>query len=365
MANVRTPKEREGDLRAQRAANETGRLRFLELADRYGHKLLREAMRALIEYSERRLRAQIKTIPDGIYAAEDALDDDGHGREDIPIRVTATVRGDELAVDFSGSAPQVEGPLNAPLAVTASAVYYTVRCLTDPEIPPNAGCYRPIEIKAPEGSIVNARPPAAVVGGNLETSQRIVDVLIRALSKARPERAIAACQGTMNNLTFGGIDPRTGEPFTFYETLAGGLGARSTKPGIDAIHSHMTNTLNTPIEILETTYPVRVERYEIREGSGGRGRYRGGAGLRRDLRALAPITFSLLADRRKTRPYGLAGGEPGAPGEDLLIKDGHETKLPSKGSVKLEPGDVISIRTPGGGGYGPPAAGEEGESSQP
>jgi N-methylhydantoinase B len=213
--------------------------------------------------------------------------------------------------------------------------------------------------------VVNARPPAAVVGGNLETSQRIVDVLILALAEACPQKAIAACQGTMNNLTFGGVHPETGRPFTFYETLAGGFGARPNKARIDAIHSHMTNTLNTPIEVLETFYPLRTERYEIREGSGGRGRYHGGNGLRREIRALAPMEFSLLAERRKTRPYGLLGGEPGVPGEDLLIRDGEKIPLPAKGRVKLKPGDLVRICTPGGGGYGQPIQSnmEEGGSS--
>ncbi len=352
LANVRTPAEREGDLRAQFAANETARRRLLELIARYSWRTLSQAMDELLDYSERRMRAELRRLPEGIYTAEDYLDDDGRGHEKIPIRVSVTLHKGQMRADFTGSAPQVEGPLNAVYAVTASAVYYTVRCLTDPSIPPNEGCYRPIKIYAPLGTIVNARPPAAVVGGNLETSQRIVDVLILALAGACPGKALAACQGTMNNLTFGGIDPRTGEAFTFYETLAGGFGARPQKKGIDAIHSHMTNTLNTPIEALETFYPVRVERYEIRWRSGGRGRYRGGHGLRRDIRALVPMTFSLLADRRKTRPYGLMGGEPGTAGRDLLIRDGRKIPIASKGTMQLETGDIVSIRTPGGGGFG-------------
>ena len=352
LANVRTPSEREGDLRAQFASNETGRRRFLEIAKRHTWKTLAPAMVELLAYSERRMRTEIKKIPPGVYRAEDYLDDDGRGHEKILIRATVTVRDDEMTVDFSGSAPQVEGPLNAVYAVTASAVYYTVRCLTDPSIPPNEGCYRAIRITAPEGTIVNARPPAAVVGGNLETSQRTVDVLIRALAPACPEKALAACQGTMNNVTFGGVHPQTGEAFTFYETLAGGFGARPFQHGIDAIHSHMTNTLNTPIEVLETFYPIRVERYEIRGGSGGCGKHRGGSGLRRDIRALSKMTFSLLADRRVIPPYGLAGGEAGAVGQDLLVRDDQEAQLSSKGTVKLQAGDVVSIRTPGGGGFG-------------
>lgn len=352
LANVRTPAEREGDLRAQFAANETGRRRFVEIIERYSWKTLNHAMAELLAYSERRMRVEIAKIPSGFYSAEDHLDDDGRGHERIPIRAKICVRSDEIIVDFTGSAPQVEGPLNAVYAVTASAVYYTVRCLTDPTIPPNEGCYRPIRIIAPEGTIVNACPPAAVVGGNLETSQRIVDVLIRALAPACPDKAIAASQGTMNNITLGGIDPHTGVPFTFYETLAGGSGARYAKPGIDAIHSHMTNTLNTPIEVLETFYPVRVERYEIRENSGGLGKHRGGNGLRRDIRVLSNAIFSLLADRRRVQPYGLAGGTPGAMGQDVLIRHGRETPLPCKGTVQLKAGDIVSIRTPGGGGFG-------------
>ncbi|OGF55009.1 MAG: 5-oxoprolinase [Candidatus Fraserbacteria bacterium RBG_16_55_9] len=352
LANVRTPAEREGDLRAQFSSNETGRRRFLEIIERHNWKTLTQAMEGLLSYSERRMRAEIRKIPPGVYEAEDYLDDDGRGNEKIPIRVSVAVQKDEIKVDFTGSAPQVEGPLNAVYAVTASAVYYTLRCLTDPSIPPNEGCYRPIRITAPYGTIVNARPPAAVVGGNLETSQRTVDVLIRALAQVLPGKAIAACQGTMNNVTFGGIHPRTGEPFTFYETLAGGWGARPTREGMDALHSHMTNTLNTPIEVLETVYPMRVERYEIREGSGGRGKHRGGNGLRRDIRALSEMTFSLLADRRKMQPYGLAGGKPGAIGQDFLVRNGRKIPLSSKGTVKLQAGDVVSIRTPGGGGFG-------------
>lgn len=352
LANVRTPREREGDLRAQYAANVTARTRLQALVERFAWPTLLAAMEQLNDYAERRMRAAIDTLPDGVYAAEDVLDDDGHGQQDLAIRATVTVDGDRLSVDFAGTAAQTDGPLNAPFAVTASAVYYTLRCLTDPSIPPNHGCYRPIEIQAPSRSVVNAAAPAAVVGGNLETSQRIVDVLIQAFADVAPERAAAASQGTMNNLTFGGIRPDTHEPFTFYETMAGGVGASAHGDGPDATHSHMTNTLNTPIEVMESSYPVRVERYEVRDDSGGAGRHRGGHGLRRDVRALAPMTVSLLADRRRSRPYGLKGGEPGSPGEDRLIRGDEETPFPSKGSRQLEAGDVISIRTPGGGGYG-------------
>lgn len=358
LANVRTPEERRGDLRAQKAANETGQRRLLELIERYGPELLATAIEEVLDYSERRMRAELEALPDGTYEYEDFLDDDGISAERIRLKVAVRVQGDELVVDFSGSAPQVEGPVNAVYAVTASAVYYTVRALTDPDIPPNEGCYRPIKIIAPEGTVVNARPPAAVVGGNLETSQRIVDVLIGALAKAAPEKAIAACQGTMNNLSLGGLDPRSGKPYTLYETIGGGFGARPNKDGIDGVHSHMTNTLNTPVEALEIAYPLRVERYELRPDSCGAGRWRGGLGIRRDIRVLGHrAQVSLLGERRLTRPYGLMGGEPGGAGADLIITDGDGKERPvkGKGSITLEPGWIISIRTPGGGGYGRPA----------
>lgn len=349
LANVRTPKEREGDLRAQRAAVETGIKRLVGLAERFGVDTLLSAFGELLDYAERRMRAAIRKVPPGRYAFEDALD------EGIRVRAEVIVREGELSVDFTGSSPQVRAPVNAPFAVTASAVFFVVRALLDPEVPPNEGCWRPVRIVAPEGTVVNARPPAPVGGGNLELSQRIVDVLIGALAQALPERACAACQGTMNNLTIGGIDPRTGEPYTFYETIGGGFGARPDRDGIDGVHSHMTNTLNTPVEALEIAYPLRVERYELRPDSGGRGKFRGGLGIRRDIRVLSHrATVSLLADRRVTRPYGLAGGEPGVPGEDRLIVDGKEQPLPAKGTAEVPPGAVISIRTPGGGGYGPP-----------
>ncbi|MFQ5794996.1 MAG: hydantoinase B/oxoprolinase family protein [Candidatus Bipolaricaulia bacterium] len=355
LANVRTPKERIGDLRAQQAANETGRRRLLELMGRYGRESLFEILDEIMNYSERRMREQIKRLKDGVYHYEDDLDDDGIGRNRVKIQAAVHISGDEIQIDFSGSAPQVEGPVNAVYAVTASASYYTIRCLTDPGIPPNHGCYRPIQIEAPEGSIVNATPPAAVVGGNLETSQRIVDVLIAALAQVIPEKAIAACQGTMNNLTLGGIDPRTGEPYTIYETIAGGFGGRFNRDGIDGVHSHMTNTMNTPIEALETAYPLRVERYELRPDSGGAGRHRGGLGIRRDIRVIDhQARLSLLGERRATRPYGLFGGKAGAGGKNFLIVGGEERPMGGKGSATLGPGEMVSVRTPGGGGYGDP-----------
>lgn len=353
LANVRTPDERRGDLRAQQAANETARDRFGELADRYGMGTLREAMDAIKDYSERRMRTELEELPDDSFVFEDVLDDDGRGNEDLRIRAEITVDGDEITVNFSGTAAQVPGAINAPIAVTTSATYYAVRCITDPDIPPNEGCYRPLTITAPSGTLVNAEPPAAVVGGNLEVSQRVTDVILGAFGERVPERAIGGCQGTMNNVTFGGTDPRDTSPYAFYETVGGGFGGRTGKDGMDGVHVHMSNTLNTPAEVFETAYPLRIVRYEYRPDTGGAGRYRGGLGLRRDIEVRDhEATFSLLADRRRHSPYGVNGGESGTPGADFLISGGEETRIAGKSTHTLGPGDVVSIRTPGAGGFG-------------
>jgi len=362
FANVRTPAERRGDLRAQVAANETGRERTRDLVARHGRETFDEALAGVQTYSERRMRAEIEALPDGTYEFRDVLDDDGRGNRDLPIEVAVTVDGDAVTVDFAGTADQTEGPVNAVLAVTTSATYYALRCVTDPEIPPNHGCYRPITVEAAEGSLVNAEAPAAVVAGNLETSQRVTDAVFGALAAAVPERVAAAGQGTMNNLTVGGTDPRDGEPFAFYATHGGGAGGRAGADGMDGVHVHMSNTQNTPVEVLETAYPLRVERYELRPGSGGAGEYRGGLGLRRDVAVRGDATASLLAERHRSRPYGLAGGDPGAPGAAYLFPDGDESaaeRLPAKTTLDLDAGDVVSIRTPGGGGYGDPADRDE------
>jgi len=362
LANVRTPDERRGDLRAQRAANETGRRRFEGFAAERDD--LRAATTAITDYAERRTRAAIRELPDGEYAFEDRLDDDGRGTEYLPIRATVTVDGDEIVVDFAGTAPSTEGPVNAPFAVTASATYYAVRAVTDPDVTPNAGCYRPVEIRTPADSIVDAEPPAAVVGGNLETSQRVTDVVLGAFAQAAPERVSAAGQGTMNNVTLAGTDPRrdrgaegTGDAaYTFYETGAGGAGAAPTTDGMDGVHVHMSNTLNTPAEVLETAYPLRVRRYEFRPDSGGAGEHRGGLGLRRDIEVVDhEARVSLLAERHRSRPYGLAGGHPGGNGEALLNPDGDAERLPAKCTRRLPPETVLSVRSPGGGGHGDPA----------
>ena len=355
--NVRTPEERRGDLRAQVAANETGAERFGELVDRYGAGTLAAALAEVQDYSERRMRAELDGIPDGEYRFEDALDDDGRGDEDIPVVARVAVDGDSVLVDFDGTAGQTEGPINAVVAVTASATYYAVRAVTDPDIPPNAGCYRPIDIDAPSGTVVNPDPPAAVVGGNLETSQRVTDVVLGAFARAVPERAVAGCQGTMNNVTFGGADG-SGEPFAFYETQAGGFGAHAAGDGMDAVHVHMSNTLNTPAEVLETAYPLRVRRYALRPDTGGAGEYRGGLGLRRDIEVRTDAVCSLLADRQRHAPYGLEGGESGAKGETYVVRQGGapaEERVAGKSTHALDAGDVVSLRTPGAGGYGDPA----------
>lgn len=352
LANVRTPEERAGDLYAQLAANQRGVSRLQELAAKYGPDTLQRQGAALLDYTERMTRALLNDLPDGRFEFADQLDDDGITPAPLPIHVAITIKGDTALVDFTGTAPQAQGSVNAVFAITLSAVYYVFRCLLALDVPNNSGCLRPIAVIAPEGTLVNARRPAPVAGGNVETSQRITDVLLGALAQAAPDRVPAASQGTMNNTLIGGWDPHRGQSFTYYETLAGGMGARPGAPGESAIHTHMTNTLNTPIEALEYAYPFEVVRYEIRRGTGGAGRYPGGDGLRRDLRLNVPATASLLTDRRVSQPYGLAGGQPGAPGENILIHEGTETSLPAKGSVDLQPGDVLSIRTPGGGGWG-------------
>ncbi len=352
LANVRTPEERRGDLWAQIACNQRGAQRFIELASAYGQSEVTTYMDALLNYTERMTRNLLRVLPNGTFSFEDALDDDGIQQGEVPIRVSVTIQDDTARVDFSGSAPQQQGSINAVYAITLSAVYYVFRCLMGLDIPNNAGCLRPIEVIAPPGTVVNARRPAAVAGGNVETSQRIVDVLLGALAQALPERIPAASQGTMNNLSIGGWDVERDKPFSYYETIAGGQGAAPGVNGASAIHTHMTNTLNTPIEALEYAYPLLVKRYGLRRGSGGAGQWQGGEGIIREIQCLAPVKVTLLTDRRRTRPYGLAGGEPGAPGENTLLHDHVEIKLQGKGSHELQAGDVLCLRTPGGGGWG-------------
>jgi len=355
LTNVRTPHEREGDLRAQLAANTTGVRRLQSLFDRYGAQTLTTFMEDLLAYSRRRMLRQLARMPKGTYRFTDYLDDDGVNNTPIKIAVAVTLTPRQVTFDFTGTSPQTQGNVNAPLAVTLSASYYVLRCVTDPTIPANAGCYEPLTVHAPPGSLLNPQPPSAVAAGNVETAQRIVDVLLGALAQALPDRIPAASQGTMNNLTIGGIHPQTGQPFTFYETIGGGCGAHPHMDGQSGLHSHMTNTANTPIEALETAYPLRVLRYHLIPGSGGQGRHEGGLGIRRDIQILADkATVSIQSDRRRHPPWGLQGGSPGCPGENLLLRDGQWHRLPGKTTFTARRGDIISIRTPGGGGHGKP-----------
>ncbi|MBT3324988.1 MAG: hydantoinase B/oxoprolinase family protein, partial [Gemmatimonadales bacterium] len=358
LANVRTPDERGGDLDAQLAALHTGTTRLLEIAERRGVDETLAAMDALIAYADRLVKAGLELIPDGTYHAEDAIEDDGFGSGPVPIKATMTVAGNSLTIDFAGSSPQVPGGVNAVAAITSSATRYVVRCVVEAllgePLPAGGGSMSAVELKLPEGSIVNARPPASVAAGNVETSQRITDVLIRGFAKALPDLMPALSQGTMNNTTVGGIDPRTGQPFAYYETVGGGMGAGPTGPGLSAVHCHMSNSLNTPIEALEHAYPYRVTQYGIRRGSGGDGLHPGGDGLRRDLMLLGPARVALLAERRAVGPSGARGGSDGAPGQNVIIRDGVEEHLPSKATFSIEAGEIISIRSPGGGGWGTP-----------
>ncbi len=351
LANVRIPEERRGDIEAQLAANRVGERRLQEIVAKYGPSEIAASMEELCAYASRMVRARLWTIPDGRYVYADALDNDGIVDEPIEIRVVIEIKGDTAVVDFTGTAPQARGSVNAIYAITLSAVFYVFRCIAGEDVPANAGCLEPIQVIAPEGSIVNAKFPAAVAGGNVETSQRIVDVLLGALAQACPDQIPAASSGTMNNLTIGGYDALRGKEFTYYETIAGGMGARPNSDGIDAIHTHMTNTMNTPIEAIETNYPMQVMEYAIRRGTGGEGDFCGGAGIVRSLRLLTDAEVTILSDRRTRGPYGLGNGDPGQPGRNVLISDGAEQQLAGKVSISTSEGDIIRIETPGGGGF--------------
>src|SRR5712664_1754683 len=354
LSNVRTPDERLGDLRAQRAANLVGAKRLGQLLKKSSVSTVETGMDQLIDYSEELMIKKIRELPRESSSAIGYLDDDGFSTTDIPLRVKVTIGRQSILFDFSGSARQVQGPLNAVYSVTLSAVYYVVRCVTDSSIPANGGCFKPIQVTAPSGTIVNAEPPAPVAGGNVETSTRIVDVTLNAFSGIIPERVCAACQGTMNNVTIGGIDTRPGKYLTYYETIAGGFGARYNKDGVDGIHSHMTNTLNTPIEALESAYPLRFKRCELVRRSGGKGKFRGGLGIRRDTEVLAEgSTISLMGERQRHRPWALMGGRSGSPGEYGIARGNKMKALSSKTTLSANAGDVLTVTTPGGGGYGP------------
>jgi N-methylhydantoinase B len=383
LNNVRTPEEREGDLGAQIAACQTGAQRLREICERYGLARAQRAAAELLLYSETMMRAFLRTIPPGRYQAEDFLDDDGV--EDKPVRIAVTIEVKaskyksavqtrqaaspsasnkesraQVTIDFTGSDPQVQGAINAVEAITYSACFYVFRCLLRDDVPATSGLMRPIQVIAPAGTVVNAKPPAAVAGGNVETSQRIVDVLLKALAQAIPDHIPAAASGTMNNLTIGGIDlrsgdPCSGEPFTYYETIAGGMGARPNKDGVSGVHTHMTNSLNTPAEALEYAYPIRLRQYSFRSNSGGKGLHVGGDGIVREIEVLSDAQVTMLADRRSRSPYGLAGGADAAPGRTLVIRqDGSAEVLPGKTSVRLHAGERVRIESPGGGGWGRP-----------
>jgi N-methylhydantoinase B len=354
LSNVRTPVEREGDLTSQIGACRVGETRLQEILLKYGIDEIDTLTAELLDYSERLVKAEIGRMPAGRFAAADFLDDDGYSETPIEIKVSikldpTTQRG---TVDFSGSSAQVKSSINAVYAITYSAVYYVFRCLLPKQAPATAGIMRPIEVIAPAGTIVNACLPAPVAGGNVETSQRIVDVVLKALAQAIPNRIPAASSGTMNNLTIGGIDPRTSAPFAYYETVAGGMGARPIADGLPGVHTHMTNSLNTPVEALEYAYPLRVTRYSYRPRSGGAGKFHGGDGLVREIELLVDAQVTLLADRRKFPPYGLAGGETGALGRTTLITRDGPRELPGKCSISAKKGDVIRIESPGGSGWG-------------
>jgi len=352
LANVRTPREREGDLTAQIAANRTGERRLLEIVARYGRRESLSYAAHLQDYAERMVRALLRRIPEGSYTAEDYLDNDGIRPGRIRIRARLTIRDGSLQVDFTGTDPQVSGSVNAVYAITLSAVYYVVRALIPEPIPASGGVLRPIRLVAPEGSVINARFPAAVAAGNVETSQRIVDVLLKAFGQVIPQWIPAASSGTMNNLTLGGTDPRDGAIFSYYETIAGGMGACAQGDGSNGIHTHMTNSLNTPIEALEYAFPFRVRRYSLRRGSGGRGKHRGGDGVIREIELLTDATGTILSERRRFAPYGLAGGEPGCRGRTRLGGKSRMRRLPSKSRFEIRAGESIVIETPGGGGWG-------------
>ena len=353
LNNVRTPDEREGDLGAQVAACHTGAERLREICQRYGLERATRAAGDLLDYSEQMMRAFLVRVPKGTYRAEDFMDSDGISEEPVKIAVAVKFAGNAVSVDFTGADPQVEGSINAVAAITYSACFYVFRCLLMEDVPATAGLMRPIRVIAPSGTVVNAHAPAAVAGGNVETSQRITDVLLGALAQAAPDRIPAASSGTMNNLSLGGWDARHQRQFAYYETIAGGMGARPTKPGVSGVHTHMTNSLNTPAEALEYSYPLRVRQYSLRRGSGGAGTHPGGDGIVREIEVLTNAEVTLLADRRTRGPWGLSGGREGAAGKTCILRrDGTVEELPGKSNVRLSKGERIRVETPGGGGWG-------------
>ncbi|MEX2526193.1 MAG: hydantoinase B/oxoprolinase family protein [Gemmatimonadota bacterium] len=360
LANVRTPEERRGDLEAQLASLHTGSRRLREMAEGRGSQAVLQAMDELLEYADRLLGEGLARIPAGSYSGEDWMEDDGFGHGPVRIQVKVTILpGGRAVVDFHGSSPQVPGGINAVGAITHSATRYVLRCLAEAllglPLPAGGGSMERVDLRLPPGSVVNARFPASVAAGNVETSQRITDVLFRAMAPALPNLIPALSQGTMNNLTVGGLDLH-GSPFAYYETAGGGMGGGPQGPGLSGVHTHMSNSLNTPVEALEHAYPFRLIRYGIRKGSGGGGKHPGGDGLERELELLVGATVTILSERRAQGPSGLAGGKAGAPGQNALRRNGVEQPLPGKVTLEAHAGDVIVIRSPGGGGWGSPAS---------
>ena len=352
LSATRDPEEREGDLRAQLGSLEVGIKRLGHAAEKYSLRKIKEAGDELLSYSEKMMREVIRQIPDGTYKFSDFLDDDGAGTKNIPIEVAVKIKGGDAVVDFSGTAKMVKGCLNTPLSVTTAATVYVFQCMAPAEMPLNSGPLRAIKIEAEKGTILHAQYPAAVVGGNTETSQRVVDVVFGALSTAVPERIPAASAGTMSNTTFGGVNPATGKKFAYYETIAGGMGGRHGKDGVSAVQTHMTNTLNTPIEALERELPVRIDSYSVRRGSGGAGRYNGGDGIVRKFRFLTDAVLSIITERRRHSPYGIEGGESGKRGRNTITRRGKRKLIAPKVTLDIKKGDVLCIETPGGGGWG-------------
>lgn len=352
LANVRTPVEREGDILAQWMSLKRGEHRLRELEARYGLRKADTLATELLDYSERMMRASIRKLPEGEYTFEDCLDSDGSNDQPIYIRVKVTLRGGNAIVDFTGSDPQARGPVNANYAIAVAATMYVFRCLIQEDVPFTEGLMRPIRVIAPEGSVVNAQEPSAMAAGNVETSQRITDTVLGALSKAAPERIPAASSGTMNNLSFGGWDHFRNRAFAYYETIAGGMGANANHDGLNATHTHMTNSWNTPVEAFEHIYPLRIRAYRIRNNSGGAGLHQGGDGIIREYEFLTQADVTLLSDRRARGPYGLSGGKPGSPGKNTLIRNRKQIPLPAKSNFQVREGDVLRIETPSGGGWG-------------
>ncbi|MCW4049399.1 MAG: hydantoinase B/oxoprolinase family protein [Candidatus Bathyarchaeota archaeon] len=354
-SNVRTPLVQMGDIRAQIAANNTGIKRVDELVEQYGAETLHQAMDDVMDYSERRMREEISAMPDGVYSAVDYMESILPGDGDVSITVTITKNGDSMVFDYSGTSDMVDRPVNAPLGVTVAGIYFTLISTTDPTIPVNDGCFRPITLKVPEGCMMNPIRPAPVAGGNVETSQRNVDVIMKAFSQIIPDKVPAASQGTMNNITIGGT-MRDGTPWTFYETIAGGNGGRPTSDGVDGVHTNMTNTMNTPIETLEAYLPFKFKAYRLRPDSGGPGKFRGGCGIERTWTLTSPkAVLGIMAERNKIPPWGLQDGKPGGKGKFTLIRaNGDTERLPSKCTMEIHEGDTLVILTPGGGGFGDP-----------